>query len=151
MDKIDYQDDINCVSLNKIGTGGIKNVFKPPELLDHFTAVSLEREDEVLMIWSKYIIGLFVCKEETDMISRNIGALMFITMDHVEQTGRIDSNTLFKYMDFFSNALYDKGVSIKDIRKVYLPVLKGIIECFKEKIVDSNTGERYKLKVKNNN
>lgn len=142
--QVEYRDELFTISLKENEAGLMTGEFKPPEFLKYFGNKTLDSEDEFLKVWLKYIIGLSICREEKDIMERNIGALTFITMDHVEENGSIDSDTLFKFVDCFSSALYHCGVSIQEIRQAYVPISKGLIECFEFRVIDKETGKVFK-------
>lgn len=142
--QIEYKDQTYSITMEIQNSGILIRDFKPPELNKFKQSIFFENEDEFIRIWLKYIMGLYVCKEENDIIERNIGALTFITMDHVEENGFIDDKTLFKFLDCYSNVLFSQGMPLTEIKKAYLPVAKGLIDCFDEKVIDSENGNRFK-------
>lgn len=138
--QIEYRNNLYSISLKEDEEGLVLDLFQPPEFEKFFDKDIRESEDEFLKIWFRYIIGLSACEKESDLIDRNIGALTFVTMDHLEQNGKIYFETLLKQMECFCSSLHSQGVSTKEIKKIYLPVLKGLLVNFMEKIYDKETG-----------
>lgn len=139
--QIVYDNYIYSLTLKEDEHGLITTDFRPPDLsFDNYTPV---QEKEFLRIWVKYIIGLWICNEEKDIIERNIGALTLIARDSMDNQGSIDSHTLLILMDCFANVLHSEGISDKEIRKLYVQVLKELVDCFPDNIIETETKENY--------
>lgn len=143
---IEWEDSLFLLSLHFNDEGIVTNHFRPPDLekiMELDPLIYIKNEEEFLHIWTKYLIGLIVCSPEKDIIERNIGALTFVVMDSTINNNYITFYDLLNYLDCFSMMLNEQGFSKEKIKQMYIPVTKALLLNFKNKIIDSMTGETF--------